>query len=108
MPDIDDLFSEPNAGAYEVEESRTGPPLDYVAEKLRNALESSHRIARGAGSMGSEPGGGSVLDAWSEGLEDLKREADVGFRYSLAAFLALYNMYKYSIPLTPGPAGSET
>ena len=33
--DIDDWFQEPNADAYIKTEERTGPPLDYIAEKMR-------------------------------------------------------------------------
>jgi hypothetical protein len=36
MADIDDLFTPPNAGAYEKEELRKGPPLTYVGEKAEN------------------------------------------------------------------------
>ena len=35
-------FLDPNGGAYECEETRTGPPLEYVAEKLRRTLEALH------------------------------------------------------------------
>ncbi|MCI0588339.1 MAG: hypothetical protein L0323_16025 [Planctomycetes bacterium] len=41
---MDDLrFLPPNGGAYEQIEMRSGPPLSYVAEKLRHALEAVHR-----------------------------------------------------------------
>lgn len=77
MANIDDLFTDPNAGAYEVEESRVGPPLAYVGEKLRCSLEHAHRSAqatRGAPEREAD------------------READAAFRYGLTAYLALYNM----------------
>ena len=35
-------FLDPNGGAYERREVRTGPPLEYVAEKLRRTLETLH------------------------------------------------------------------
>jgi len=34
--DSDEMFRGPNDGAYEKEEIRTGPPLDYVAEWQRS------------------------------------------------------------------------
>ena len=46
MTDSDDEppFVSPNAGAYEREELRVGPPLSYVAEKLRASLEVQHDV----------------------------------------------------------------
>ena len=75
MPDIDDLFTDPNASAYVVDEPRSGPPLSYVGEKLRGALQYAHRLA---------------LSAHAQ--HDVKRDADATFRYALTAYLALYNM----------------
>ena len=77
MGDIDDLFTDPNAGAYEVEETRVGPPLTYVGEKLRYSLECTHRAVR-------------ALQASPEG--EAQRNADAAFRYGLTAYLGLYNM----------------
>ena len=37
-----DFFRPPNDNAYEADELRTGPPLDYVAEKFRHCLECLH------------------------------------------------------------------
>jgi hypothetical protein len=42
--DPDDLFRPPNDNAYETEQVRTGPPLDYVAEKVRHNLEATHSL----------------------------------------------------------------
>lgn len=77
MADIDDLVTDPNAGAYEAEETRLGPPLTYVGEKLRCALEHSHRAARATKAAGAEAA---------------HREADASFRYGVTAYLGLYNM----------------
>lgn len=47
IDDIDDAFpGPPNAGAYEKQEQRSGPPLTYVAEKFRHSLEGLHRAIR--------------------------------------------------------------
>ncbi len=46
MPDISDLLGGANGGAYEKVELRTGPPVDYVAEKLHPSLEQLHSACR--------------------------------------------------------------
>ena len=38
----DDFFRPPNDSDYETDELRTGPPLSYVAEKVRHNLEATH------------------------------------------------------------------
>jgi hypothetical protein len=40
----DPPFASPNAGAYEREELRVGPPLRYTAEKLRASLEAQNDV----------------------------------------------------------------
>lgn len=87
MADIDDLFRDPNAGAYEVEETRAGPPLDYVGGKLRDALEYSHRLVRGMRHPPGLPTARAGLD-----MDALRRDAEATFRYALTSYLALYNM----------------
>ena len=42
--DPDDFFRPPNDNAYETSEVRTGPPLTYVAEKVRHTLEAIHSL----------------------------------------------------------------
>lgn len=46
--DLPDGLTEPNAGAYTKTETREGPPLDYVGEKLRRSLEMLHTLYRAA------------------------------------------------------------
>ena len=46
MSDDDFLPREPNDAAYVTRELRTGPPLDYVAEKTRLTLEALHEAIR--------------------------------------------------------------
>ncbi|MDT8437316.1 MAG: hypothetical protein RRA92_11250 [Gemmatimonadota bacterium] len=77
MAEIDDLFSDPNAGAYEAKETRVGPPLAYVGEKLKSSLEHAHRAARASRESAAE---------------EMGRDADTAFRYGVTAFLGLYNM----------------
>jgi len=94
VPDIDDLYQDPNAGAYEKEEVRTGPPLSYVGEKLRRALESAHRMHRTIvdvvpDDLPQPPGASGT--AYSTKVDGLVRPAHGAFYYSLVAFLALHN-----------------
>jgi hypothetical protein len=77
MAEIDDLFTDPNAGAYEAKETRVGPPLTYVGEKLRYSLEHAHRAAR------------ATVEG---GTDAARRDADAAFRYGVTAYLGLYNM----------------
>ena len=70
--DVEDLFTHPNGPAYERVERREGPPLAYVAEKLRYCLESAHSAPRDRA--------------------DAERHLDHAFRYGLVAYLALQNL----------------
>ena len=44
MDNFDDLFRDTNGPAYQKEQKRFGPPLEYVGEKLRNSVESWHEV----------------------------------------------------------------
>ena len=84
-----DYFADPNGGAWRRDERRTGPPLDYVGEKLRLGLGCQHGLlhalgrtddARRPDAEGASGPGVSVL------------AARLSFGYQLTAYLALYNM----------------
>jgi hypothetical protein len=64
----------PNAGAFEQTETRTGPPLEYVAEKFRSALEGLHEWRRSDSSL----------------------SAQTAFRNGVVGFLALHNLLAYA------------
>ena len=49
MSDLSKYFADPNGPAYRTSEHRSGPPLDYVAEKLRNALFELHAAVQASG-----------------------------------------------------------
>lgn len=72
--DLPDGLTEPNDGAYTKTETRHGPPLEYVAEKLHSCLLSLHCLHR------EEQAG--------------IREAPMNssFRYALVSYLALNNL----------------
>ena len=46
LESLGDLYSDPNGLAYQKTESRTGPPLECVAEKLRRSLDSARKRRR--------------------------------------------------------------
>ena len=41
---LDGLYADPNGPAYQQTETRNGPPLEYVAEKLGESLRALHRL----------------------------------------------------------------
>jgi hypothetical protein len=83
VPRHDRTLVASNGPAYQRDEVRHGPPLDYIGEKARNALEATHRANREF----------RELQAASEDdLEALDLQLRVAFGYQLKAHLALYNM----------------
>ena len=79
MDGLDDLFRDPNGPAYQTQQTRVGPPLEYVAQKLGAALGDLHRAAQGAGAAG-------------EGAAEVGRDLRLAFLHALVAYLALGNM----------------
>jgi hypothetical protein len=77
------MFRDPNDGAYEKDEVRTGPPLSYVAEKLRRAAELMHFLTNRLNAI-------EELD--SEQKSNLLSQARGSLRYQLTGYLALNNM----------------
>ena len=78
---MDDLtIGSANGPAYEKHELRSGPPLDYVAGKMRSSLDSLRSAYLLAKENGSEFG------------ERLHLNMYAGFKYELTAYLALYNL----------------
>jgi len=73
--DLSAIVGDSNNGAYQRVEQRTGPPLAYVAEKLRSALEQIH-VAHC-----------SMLDGADE-----RGAVQAAFHYCLVSYLALNNM----------------
>lgn len=78
MDGLDDLFRDPNGPAYQQRQTRVGPPLEYVAEKLGTALTDLHRAAQVRG---------AAIEVSGEG-HDLRS----AFLHVLVAYLALGNM----------------
>ena len=86
--DPDDFLRPPNDNAYESDELRTGPPLDYVAEKIRHCLEglhgTIHNIERGSGTEAA------TTDADQDALVGF--QAKYAFDSAIVGYLALKNM----------------
>jgi len=83
MDNLEDMFRPPNDEAYEKDEIRTGPPLDYVAEKLRRSLELTHYLIHSLNNL--EGPSQSALDP-------LLYQTSGAFQYQLTSYLALKNM----------------
>ena len=82
--DPGDWYRGPNDDAYVHSEERTGPPLDYVASKLRQNLEWTHQTLVALREHGDNielKGGMSVH--W---------HVAVAFHYAVKSYLALQNM----------------
>jgi hypothetical protein len=94
MADIDDLFTPPNAAAYEKQELRKGVPLSYVGEKLRSSLYYLHGLRTTIREV--VPDDSTVPSPVETEHRSTKEErlvgpADMAFYYALVSFLALYN-----------------
>lgn len=89
MKDFDEIFRDTNGPAYQKEEKRFGPPLEYVGEKLRNSVESWHEVVQNVLEY--------IPEDLSTGRLSIKKDlllspAHYGFYNALVAFLALHNM----------------
>ncbi len=93
--DLDDLFRPPNGSAYETDEVRTGPPLEYVAEKVRHNLEATHSLIHAIRRRvpddlcAGEPSSGPPVSVKEEYLLPT---ACYAFRSAMISYLALNNM----------------
>lgn len=78
--EFDDLLGPDSDGAaYQKVETRKGPPLDYIAEKMMESLEMLH-----SGIRSFKQHSGEQTDAL--------RSLEGAFRMQLTAFLGLINM----------------
>ena len=93
---LGDLFSDPNGPAYQKTETRTGPPLEYVAEKLRSCLCDLHRLHGHADSLRRE--GPSQSPPAMTSLDEVHGAAGLAFYHAAVAYLALHNMLALANP----------
>jgi hypothetical protein len=93
--DPDDFFRPPNDSVYETDEVRTGPPLEYVAEKVRHNLEAIHSLIHAIRRRvpddlcAGEPSSGPPVSVKEEYLLPTALHA---FRSAIVGYLALNNM----------------
>ena len=90
----DDFFADSNGAAYLRTEERTGPPLTYVAEKIRHSLESLHQLNLAIEKVPDDvPAPGKWVEA-TPSLKDayLRSPAQHAFHYGLVGYLALFNL----------------
>ena len=73
----DDLYRGPNDNAYEKGQVRSGPPLEYVAEKFRHSLEATHHL---------------LTELRQTNGESLLFSARYAFHSQLTGYLALNNL----------------
>ena len=86
--DPNDFLRPPNDSAYESDELRTGPPLDYVAEKFRHCLEGLHgTIYEIEQASGTEA---ATTDADQDDLVGF--HSKYAFQSAIVGYLALKNM----------------
>lgn len=95
--DTDDVLpGSPNDEAYEKQEVRSGPPLDYVAEKFRHCLEGLHGAIRDIGrGPQTDP---ATTDAGQDDL--IGFQAKYAFHSAVVGYLALHNMLALGATLT--------
>ncbi len=82
MSEDDVEFRDPNDGAFVKREERVGPPLHYVAEKLRRTLETLHSLHGAISTHLSNHPAQDPLHAASEHA----------LHKGLTSFLALHNL----------------
>lgn len=89
-------FPDSNGPAFTKKEERYGPPLDYVGEKLRHAIEAAHASFNNIKdfvptNLPREP---DFNEHAPEGIKNdmLLSSAAEALHYSIVSYLALYNM----------------
>ncbi|MFH1312676.1 MAG: hypothetical protein ABIJ00_05565 [Candidatus Eisenbacteria bacterium] len=91
---LEGMPGDPNGPAYRKTETRTGPPLDYVAEKLKLSLEALHSTIRAIQETVPEnlpQPQAAIGSTYSVKQDALFSPAWDAFRCGLTAFLALQN-----------------
>ncbi len=76
----EDGLPDANGPAYQKTERRTGPPLDYVAEKMRSCIEQLHASIQ------------TLREHEQSKKDGLSESVRSAFRYAVISYLALMNM----------------
>lgn len=91
MTDPRKIVRNPNGIAYTEFETRNGPPLEYVGEKIGSALSQLHKLLGALSNF--QKNGYLCVDASSE-PDAAERLYDIGceaFGYQVIGYLALHN-----------------
>ncbi|MBX7228446.1 MAG: hypothetical protein K1X48_02420 [Burkholderiaceae bacterium] len=89
-------FPDSNGMAYTVTENRSGPPLNYVGEKIRKNIEATHSLYNNI--MRFVPKDLPVSPHYKDTapatikFDTLATDVHYALHNSIVAFLALYNM----------------
>ena len=89
-------FPDSNGSAFMKKEQRYGPPLDYVGEKLRHAVEAAHANLSNIKNFvpANLPPSPEFNDGAPKTIKSdlLLSSASEALHYSVTSYLALYNM----------------
>ncbi|MHB1342702.1 MAG: hypothetical protein ACYC5F_11140 [Thermoleophilia bacterium] len=93
--DLEAIVGDSNGGAFRKDEIRSGPPLDYVAEKARSGIEQLHRLLASIDALAPsdlpQPAGVAGTTFLSR-ADSLRGPAHAAFHYAIVSYLALNNM----------------
>jgi hypothetical protein len=90
-----EILGDSNGPAYQKKELRSGPPLEYVAEKMRHSLEQLHGLLAWIEKHVPDdmpPPAGAHGGGFSTKRDGLVSPARGAFYYGLVSYLALQNM----------------
>ncbi len=94
---LEGLYADPNGPAYQQTETRSGPPLDYVADKLSESLRALHRLHSQLQTLAARMTADSTLGPDSM-AEDLVYGVEAAFHQACVSYLALQNMLAHANP----------
>lgn len=94
---LDGLYADPNGPAYQQTETRSGPPLEYVADKLCNALLALHRVHSQLETLAGRITTDSALGTDAK-VNELVYGTEAAFHQACVSYLALQNMLAHANP----------
>ncbi len=95
--ELDGLYADPNGPAYQQTETRSGPPLEYVADKLCESLRALHQLHSQLEAQAGRAAGESALGPYPT-ARDLAHGMEAAFYQACVSYLALQNMLAHASP----------
>ena len=95
--ELDGLYADPNGPAYQQTETRSGPPLEYVADKLCESLRALHRLHSQMETLAGRATGDSALGP-DPTASDIVHGMEAAFYQACVSYLALQNMLAHANP----------